>query len=1293
MISDPEQPLWGRWRLRHIAFPLLAALVALFLLRYALAQSVTATGTLIITKITIPASDTTTSFSFTPAATLGGPFSLKNRASITYTNLFSSVYSVTEAPLAGWDRSAAACSNGDDVTAIHVETDATVTCTFTNTQRGSLTIRKVTEPASDTSTSFSFTPDTDLGGAFTLTNGKSKEFPDVPNGSYTMSETVPSGWILAATQCNNNSLIGAISIAPGEAVTCTFTNRKLGKLAIHVVTNPSTGQTGTFNFSINGGLTPSPLSLQSGGYYTYTNVTPQSGYQITPQVPNGWALSATTCSNGTINNITIGAGETVLCTLTYTKLGTVIIRKVTEPLSDAATVFSFTTNLGAGAPFTLTNGTSKTFFNVPLGTYRIDEATLLGWSLVAGATTCSDNSSVTAITVGAGEIVTCTFTNRKKGQLSLRVITDPPNDQSTSFDFTLAGGLSPTQLSLQSGGYYTYTNVTPKSGYKITPPTLTGWIRSSASCNNNSPLSNITLSPGEAVLCTFLYTKRGSLVVRKITVPSPDRTDTTFTFTTSGLSPATFDLKNGQEQSFANLDPGVSYGVSEVSASGWQQSDATCSDGSALDQISIDPGEAVTCTVTNTGTVVQLTLTKDDNDIAVGTGDLIPYVLRYANLGTQHATDVVLIETVPAHTTFQGPSGWSCTPNTAAGATCTYPIGNVTAGGGGGQTTFEVRVDDTIPAGVTQITNTAHLDYAGGANVAQSSESTPVSATPGLRLSKSDQGEETTPGAIFTYTLTYNNRGDRDDVNVVITETIPLYTKFYGPTSQWNCPNGTAAGQPCIHTVGALAVNQRDSVIFQVRVDHAIPAGVTMLENRAVIGSPSAPNAGSGSAQTPVNATPDLVVAVRDSGGSGAPGALIVYEVRYSNQGNQAASGVILQESLPTHTTFYRDGSSAGWSCNISLCQLPIGDLAGGESGFATFAVRVNTPLPAGVTSVVNVAGIQDDGTNGADPTPADNQASLTTSLTVNRTVTAAQKDILLEDKDEDGKPSPGDVIEYQVEVRNNGAIGVRQVIYVNELDPNTKLAPGVQSSQGAVILGNESSDQRVEVNLGELAGSGGSATVTFHVTIISPFPSDSEMVSNQGTVRFDDQETVQTDDPDTATPNDATVTAITATAQLEASLRDFLFVDEDQNGLVSGGDVLIYRLAVANQGNRTAGDVLISDIPDAKTQLRSGSVSTSRGQITRGNRANDTTVEIALDELPGDSTVTVTISFQVYVLAGQQGVISNQAGIQVNQGFPTGAVQIPSDDPESAPVQDPTLTPIGDGTIWQALYLPLIVR
>jgi uncharacterized repeat protein (TIGR01451 family) len=92
-------------------------------------------------------------------------------------------------------------------------------------------------------------------------------------------------------------------------------------------------------------------------------------------------------------------------------------------------------------------------------------------------------------------------------------------------------------------------------------------------------------------------------------------------------------------------------------------------------------------------------------------GAPIAYTLTYTNVGTIAATGVMITETVPLNTTFNRsssmPTVWSCASGASAGMICTTSVGMVAGGGGTGSVRFVVTVNNQLPIGMTQITNTA----------------------------------------------------------------------------------------------------------------------------------------------------------------------------------------------------------------------------------------------------------------------------------------------------------------------------------------------------------------------------------------------------------------------------------------------------------------------------------------------------------------------------------------------------------------------------------------------------------
>ena len=200
-----------------------------------------------------------------------------------------------------------------------------------------------------------------------------------------------------------------------------------GKVIIRKETDPD-AQAGSFEFTHNLQTDPvqtsTTFSLGDGQNKTFTNVLLGTGYTVTEtSLATGFDLSSINCSasSGVTPTVTLASkqvsfalddpDDVVDCTFTNRARGTIIVQKIT---SDGAGAFDFTsTSLGG---FTLTTsgaGTagkaSRTFSSLTPGSYDVAETEPPGWNLVSAS--CSDGSPPNAISLSAGETVTCTFTN------------------------------------------------------------------------------------------------------------------------------------------------------------------------------------------------------------------------------------------------------------------------------------------------------------------------------------------------------------------------------------------------------------------------------------------------------------------------------------------------------------------------------------------------------------------------------------------------------------------------------------------------------------------------------------------------------------------------------------------------------------------------------------------------------------------------------------------------------------------------------------------------------------------
>src|SRR5206468_1285158 len=106
-----------------------------------------------------------------------------------------------------------------------------------------------------------------------------------------------------------------------------------------------------FSFTAGGGLSPSSFALDDdpdgplSNTPTFSNVVPRNGYSIGGAVRTGCELTGATCSDGSpIANIDVAAGETVTCSFTNKKRGSIVIVKDSQPHDPQD--FTFTTGGG-----------------------------------------------------------------------------------------------------------------------------------------------------------------------------------------------------------------------------------------------------------------------------------------------------------------------------------------------------------------------------------------------------------------------------------------------------------------------------------------------------------------------------------------------------------------------------------------------------------------------------------------------------------------------------------------------------------------------------------------------------------------------------------------------------------------------------------------------------------------------------------------------------------------------------------------------------------------------------------
>jgi len=310
---------------------------------------------------------------------------------------------------------------------------------------------------------------------------------------------------------------------------------------------------------------------------------------------------------------------------------------------------------------------------------------------------------------------------------------------------------------------------------------------------------------------------------------------------------------------------------------------------------------------------------------------------------------------------------------------------------------------------------------------------------------------------------------------------------------------------------------------------------------------------------------------------------------------------------------------------------------------------------------------------------------------------------------------SPGDVLHYKITATNVSPVDLPDFSIVDDLDALNTPALFVPGSLNLfpVPVGADSSNTNpnggvngtglVDVrNLSLSAAGGGNDVVVieFEVTLASVINSGT-LVQNQAFLQIqnltplpsDDPNINGADDPNTIGDEDTTQTLIVA-----APLFQVEKVSDDITGSATQllpGDTLRYTITVKNIGNEDAVNALIRDTIPGNTTYVAGTTTLNGVAVAdpaAGVSALETGMLVNAPEnttagyMRADATATManvaTISFDVTINAGviNGTIISNQGFVNADGAGTSGPIpQQPSDDPNTATLDDPTLDIVGD--------------
>ncbi|MBN8728049.1 MAG: DUF11 domain-containing protein, partial [Xanthomonadales bacterium] len=397
------------------------------------------------------------------------------------------------------------------------------------------------------------------------------------------------------------------------------------------------------------------------------------------------------------------------------------------------------------------------------------------------------------------------------------------------------------------------------------------------------------------------------------------------------------------------------------------------------------------------------------NGTVVAAGDTIGYTLTVNVANSATLSDVVLTDTLGSGLTLVPgslPAGCSAAGNVV---TCTLPAGATPAGS---PYTFayqaNVDTDATVSVGNSVVATGGgdpgdpgapdpDCSSAGACETTHPLEAN-VSVTKALTAEDGTRAGIAEPGEALTYTITLANTGGVDATGVGVTDPLDANVVFVSASN-----GGSHAGGVVTWSGLTVPANGTLAITVAVEVLDPIPPGVTQIANLAYLtGStpPLCPPGGPQCVVTPTEADISVTKAVSGESivadGIAEPGEEITYTITVRNDGGTATTGTLVNEVVPEHTTFVSGspawscptGAPAGTACD-ALVNVPAHDGSAPGVATLTFTVRVDDPLPAGVTTIANAVAVN-DGTPpdcGALPTSPACAVMPTVNLRMTKTV------------------------------------------------------------------------------------------------------------------------------------------------------------------------------------------------------------------------------------------------------------------------------------------------------------------
>jgi uncharacterized repeat protein (TIGR01451 family) len=364
-----------------------------------------------------------------------------------------------------------------------------------------------------------------------------------------------------------------------------------------------------------------------------------------------------------------------------------------------------------------------------------------------------------------------------------------------------------------------------------------------------------------------------------------------------------------------------------------------------------------------------VTVVKTVSTGPVNPGQTFTYTLLVSNQGPSAAADVVVTDPLPVGVAFvSSPAG--CT---AAGQNVTCPTIATLNPGGSVSYQLVALLDANYTGDGSDLPNVASVASPTRDPTPGNNTSPPVTPAVGagsaeLSVTKTVMSPSVSPGLNFIYRIVVANGGPSTARTLQIADTLPGPLRFVSSPSA--C---TAAGQVVTCTQPTLAVGVSATFDLLVQLDQAYAGNGSDLQNTATATSSTADSntANNTSSTGPLTigvGSADLSISMAGPLSLPGSGSELTYAIVVTNLGPNAATGVTVQDLLPTGLSFV---ANSGDCATLFPCTL--GTVLPGQARTITARYTVSPVAPPVITNIATLSSTT------PDPATANNRATATT--------------------------------------------------------------------------------------------------------------------------------------------------------------------------------------------------------------------------------------------------------------------------------------------------------------------------